>query len=340
MALVTALLLLAPVIAGKVAGRSAHRLPPAALALGDLSFLDTNDPFQCALLRDALNIYYPGRYDRNDSLWKAIVTWKKQEFVDKLHDARVAETLTAPVFLGICGMYAKFLFVYVIVLLLTYYGVQTLASLRFAWEKNRRTGCLHAGRLRRGLVAAGTGLGSMLLFCPAYVIAYAIRTEFDTDTVIFMILLGVVSNGLLITYADKFHAFLVAESRKGYVETAVVKNCRSAYGFHDPQGLPLFSILAPRKRFDGHIFDHIFANARHQYLGTIREQASFLISGLIIIEMALNIHGHLSYELLRQLLYKNFSIVAVIILFIFYTVKATEIFADYLMHRENRRLEG
>jgi len=60
-----------------------------------------------------------------------------------------------------------------------------------------------------------------VLFSPAYVIAYAIRTEFNTDTIIFMALLGVVSNGLLVTYANKFYAFLVAESRKGYVETGL-----------------------------------------------------------------------------------------------------------------------
>lgn len=88
------------------------------------------------------------------------------------------------------------------------------------------------------------------------------------------------------------------------------------------------------------MFDHIFSNAAHQYLPTIKEQASFLISGLIIIEMALNIHGHLSYEMLRQLLYRNYSIVAVIILFIFYTVKATEIVADYLVFRGNEKLEN
>ena len=56
--------------------------------------------------------------------------------------------------------------------------------------------------------------------------------------------------------------------------------------------------------------------------------------------MALNIHGHLSYEMLRQLLYKNYSIVAVIILMIFYTVKGTEVVADWLVWRENKRLEG
>ena len=117
---------------------------------------------------------------------------------------------------------------------------------------------------------------------------------------------------------------LVAESRKGYVETAIVKNCLSSYRFRSGDSVPLGALLHPFKKFQGHVFDHIFSNARHQYLPTIKEQASFLISGLIIIEMALNIHGHLTYEMLQQLLYKNYSLVAVMILYIFYTVKATK----------------
>ena len=157
---------------------------------------------------------------------------------------------------------------------------------------------------------------------------------------VFMVLLGVVSNGVLITYANKFYFFLVTESRKGYVETAIVKNCHSSYRFRGPDGIPLGAILRPVKKFRGHVFDHLYSNARHQYLPTIKEQASFLISGLIIIEMALNIHGHLTYEMLRQLLYKNYSTFVVMILFIFYTVKATEAVADYLMYRADRRLES
>jgi hypothetical protein len=139
---------------------------------------------------------------------------------------------------------------------------------------------------------------------------------------------------------NKFYAFLVAESRKGYVETAVVKNLNSSYAPRAGGGISYIDILRPAKRFSGHVFDHIFKNARRQYLSTIKEQASFLITGLIIIEMALNIHGHLSYELLRQLLYKNYDIVIVIVLGIFYTVKGTEIFVDWMMNREEKKYEN
>ncbi len=58
------------------------------------------------------------------------------------------------------------------------------------------------------------GVAYTILFAPAYVIAYSFKTRIDTDSLLFMIVLGVVSNGLLINYANKFYAFLAAESRK------------------------------------------------------------------------------------------------------------------------------
>jgi hypothetical protein len=237
-------------------------------------------------------------------------------------------------------MYGKFVVVYIIVMVLTYYGVQTVA----VWRYCRRRAALERagfgsplGLLKRALGAFGRAVASFVLFCPAYVIAYSLRTELNTETVVFMTLLCVVSNGLLITYANKFYAFLVAEGRKGYVETALVKNLKRTYDPHAKQGIPLKAILRLRKRFDGHVFGHIFNNARYQYLSTVKEQASFLITGLIITEMALNIHGYLSYEMLRQLLYRNYAVVIVIVLGIFYTVKVTEIVVDILVHRASLR---
>ena len=152
-----------------------------------------------------------------------------------------------------------------------------------------------------------------------------------------MIILGVISNGLLITYAQKFYTFLVTESRKGYVQTAIVKNLTTSY-FKD--GIPLKSIFSIKKFFPGHVFQHIFLNARFQYFGDLKEQASFLITGLIIIEMALNIQNHLGYELLQNLLYKNYLYVLLIILGIFLVVKFTEIFTDVILQKETKKYEN
>ncbi|MBN2188509.1 MAG: hypothetical protein JW699_03565 [Chitinispirillaceae bacterium] len=309
---------------------------------GDLSFINFNSRFDLALLRDAIDIYYPGRADRNDSLFNAVVRHRQRAFAEKLQNTRVAEKLSWKRAAVIFGMYARFLLIYALVMVLTYYGVQTLAVLRFVYKKRCAAApALSAGRkIRRWLVSLLAGGGVFFLFCPAYVIAYSIRTEFNTDTVVFLVLLGVVSNGVLITYANKFYAFLTAEARKGYVATAMVKNLSAGYRFHGRDGITPASIFSPVKKFRNHVFDHVFRNARSQYLSTIKEQASFVITGLIIIEMALNIHGYLNYEMLRQLLYRNYSIVVVMMLLIFYTVKMTEIYSDYLVHRENRKYEN
>jgi hypothetical protein len=342
MLFVTLALLLALVLITSFAKAAAHGKNAGMGRFGDLSFVDFNDPFQRALLKDVINLYYPGRYDSNDSLFGAIVRYQQRAFSDNLQDSHVKEHLSAAKFGELLGMYAKFLLIYLLVMALTYYGVQTLAVWRFAYEKRvaQTAAPTAAQKALRPLIAFGGALGTVLLFCPAYVIAYSIRTEFNTDTVVFMVLLGVISNGVLVTYANKFHAFLVAESRRGYVETAIVKNCNGAYSLRAADGIPASAIFRPIKRFKGHVFDHIFRNARYQYLSTIKEQASFLITGLIIIEMALNIHGHLCYEMLRQLLYRNYSIVVLIILGIFYTVKLTEIGADYLIYRETLKYEN
>ena len=300
-----------------------------------LSFMDYDDPFQRALLRDVMDIYFPGSHDRNDSLVTAALRYRQEAFNRSVQTSDMREELSAAKAVQLFGMYLKFLFVYVLVMAISWYGVQTLAVWRFVAERREP---IPGRRVRQYFLRALSIGASLVLFSPAYVIAYSVRTEFNTDTLFFMVLLGVVSNGLLMIYANKFHAFLTAESRKGYVETALAKNLRNTWDTRT--GISLAAIVRPLKRFDGHVFNHIFMNARVQYFSTIKEQASFLITGLIIIEMALNIHGHFSYEMLRQLLYGNYDIVIAIILGIFFTVKATEMAADYLAHKEWLKYEN
>jgi len=311
-------------------------------AYGDLSFVDYSNPFNKALLKDVMNVYYPDQYDSNAVIVANILATREQDLANRMQKSYIEEKLSPQKFTQLFFMYIKFILVYIAVMLLTYYGVQTLGVLRFV---NKKQAALHGKqsfgkKALNALKVIAKTFAYFILFSPAYVIAYAIRTEFDTDTVFFMAILGVISNGLLVTYMNKFYAFLVAESRKGYVDTALVKNLHDSYSQHDANGISYKQIVRPVKKFDGHVFNHIFTNARYQYLSTIKEQASFLISGLVIIEMALNIHGHLSYELLRQLMYKNYDIVIVIVLGIFYTVKATEIFVDWLMYREAVKYEN
>ena len=310
----------------------------------DVPLVNINDPFEQALLADCMDLFYPGQHDSNTVLVAELIRIKQDAFNKSMQSSYRTKRLNIATLVEIALMYFKFLFIYLIVMALTYYGVQTLGSLRFILKQQRLQNELLGRRqpplIIRAVRSAVKTVAYAVLFSPAYVIAYSIRTEFNTDSAFFMILLGIISNGLLVMYSNKFYAFLVAESRKGYVENALVKNLRSDYSLSGPEGISLGSVFKPVKRFSGHVFDHIFSNARFQYLSTIKEQASFLITGLIIIEMALNIHGHLTYELLRQMLYKNYPLVITIILFIFYTVKITEIITDLLVQRESRRYEN
>ncbi|NLP02771.1 MAG: hypothetical protein GX089_09780 [Fibrobacter sp.] len=318
-------------------------------SLLDVPVSNVRDPFQRALVKDLMNIFYPGQAERNAVTTKDLLQIKEDQFNAKLQKSHLQEQLSFSKFTRLGGMFFKFIFVYVFVMILTYYGVQTLAILRFVSRKQHQYHKLYGPRrksvpkqnlflkMSRSVLK---GIMYFILFSPAYVIAYSMRTEFNTDSIIFMILLAVISNGLLVMYSNKFHAFLTSESRKGYVETAIVKNLYTSWDFNCPDGISLKSILSPKKNFKGHVFEHIFRNAKFQYLSTIKEQASFLITGLVIIEMALNIHGYLNYEMLRQILYKNYDIVIFIILGIFYVVKVTEILTDILTHRENMKYEN
>lgn len=316
-----------------------------------LDFVNFNIPFQKALFKDVLNIFHPGQYDSNNQLIRDILQYKEIEFSESMQGSHQKDTMSIKKLWQVIGMYTKFIIVYILVMLLTYYGVQTLGVWRFVRKKQKSTYqiCItdtknRTKKKKNIIITIGTniikGIASFILFCPAYVIAYSLKTELNTDTIIFMILLGVTSNGLLIMYTNKFYAFLIAESRKGYVQTAIVKNMYNSYEHHGSDGISYKSIFSLKKNFGNHVFEHIFRNAHLQYISTIKEQACFLISGLIIIEMALNIHGYLSYEMLRQILYKNFDIVIVIILFIFYTSKLTEVYTDFLLHRETMKYEN
>jgi len=319
-------------------------LPAPVRELVNMPLADYNDPFIQELLGEALEFYFPERSETNETIMLGLITYHQNRFRESVQTAHLKTSLSLSKFFSILWMFLKFLIVYVMVMGLTYYGVLTLGTLRFIL-KRRRDEMLILGQklppawktLPLKIIKTGAYL---FLFCPAYVIAYSFRTEFNTDTLLFMVLLGVLSNGVLVLYANKFFTFLNSESRKGYVDTARVKNLKAGWTVDPKTGIPFERIFSFRKKFPGHIFDCIFQNARLQYLTALKEQAGFLITGLIIIEMALNIHGHLNYEMLTQILYKNYDIVLLIVLAIFYTVKFTEIFTDVFLYRERLKYEN
>jgi len=322
----------------------------------NLSFLDFDNPMHKAILEESLNIFDSLRTEEHAELLKNINRYRQQQVLDALNRQE-----NTPIHINklyeILGMYGKFVFVFLVTIIITYYCVQTLAVYRFILFKRKQQPYLvqlanhiksrkftkvqnlwydYYPALIMLFKALAKVLFYMILFSPAYVLAYSFRTKFDADMLFFMVLLGVVSNAVLITYANKFFTFLISESRKGYVETAKAKNLYNSYSKKGRDGISLKKIFSWKKSFPGHVFDHIYQNARFQYLSTITEQASFLITGLIIIEMALNIQNHLCYELLQNILYANYAIVTLIVFTIFLLVKATEITVDFMLIRQSR----
>ena len=347
MIFVTVLLLILMAVLHRTSTRQANHEGSRVKAFLDVPVSNVEDRFQRALFKDVMNVFYPDQIETNDTIVREVLSIKGDQFNDKLQSTYIKRGISISALIDIAILFLKFLLVYIIVMVLTYYGVQTLASWRFIREKHKEylqihlTDELYNPRFKWSKVITSIvkTVAYFVLFSPAYVIAYSIRTEFNTESVFFMIFLGVISNGLLMTYTNKFYAFLVSESRKGYIDTARAKNLNEKFTISQ-DGIALGLLLHPFKQFNGHLFNHIYKNAHFQYLSTIKEQASFLITGLIIIEMALNIHGNLNYELLRQILYKNYEIVILIVLSIFYTVKCTEIFTDYLVYREMQKYEN
>ena len=295
--------------------------------------LDPGDPLHRALLREALNEAYPERPSYADSVMHALELHMVEQFTtSSLKTGAQQPGLTGTKILRILPMYAEFVLVYMIALVLTYYGAKTVGTYRFIRSRRDfRLASLPLALLRTLAYAA--------LFSPAYVIAYALKTTVDTGSVVFMILLAVVSNGLLITYANRFTTFLMHESRRGYVETAMVKGLTPMHAGGE-RHITVSAIVQPVKRFRGHVFQHVYMNARYQYIPTVKEQASFMITGLIIIEMALNIQGRLGYELLQHVLYRDYQVVAFIVIAIFAVVKVTEIIVDMWHQRETRKFDN
>ena len=198
-----------------------------------LEFLDFGNPLHRALFNEAYRIFHPDSPAESDSVLQAVESFHQKQFTDRLYKTGGGNRgLTWSKLAELAPMYAQFIGIYVIVMALTYYGAHTLAIYRFVKQKQGHASLLeqiiresstyasspHKWQILLRLAtsvlkAAGKGVLSLVLFAPAYVIAYSFRTRFDTESVFFMILLGVISNGLLVTYANKFYTFLVGESR-------------------------------------------------------------------------------------------------------------------------------
>ncbi len=316
-----------------------------------LDSVDLANPYHRELFRESVASFYPARPGEADSLLDVIDAYHTERLTSREYKAGAAQAMSVADLLRLAGMYLQFIAVYLVTMLLTSLAGRSLAVFRFISARQGRASALArlAGGLaaprRRGQGSVLRALGSLavstaaafILFSPAYVVAYALKGRLDTGSLLFMVLLAVLTNGVLINYSTRFFLLLTGESRKGYVDTALVKNLAADWHWNAPRGIPLRVLWSPGESALGHVFHHIYLQARSQHLPALKEHASFLITGLIIIEMALNIQGHLGYELLQNLLYRRYDVVVTILFGIFLLVKVTELAVDWRVHRESRR---
>ena len=317
--------------------------PSALLGYLDIDSVDFATPLQRSLFREAYAETHHVSGKALDSVMNILDQERLARFTDPEKKAGGGRRLlTWEGAAQLLPMYVSFLLVYAIVMVATFLGARTIAIYRFSAMKQGRSSFVrryirniewHGPRAvvgRIGLLAKAIlrSAAYALLFSPAYVIAYSFRTRIDTENILFMIFLGIVSNGLLINYANKFYGLLVTESRKGYVETALVKGLHSSYAFGTGDGLPWEALAAPLHRLRGHVFRHVYLNARFQFITSLKEHAAFLVTGLVIIEMALNIKGQLCYTLLQHILFREYDLVIAIVFGIFAIVKGTELIVD------------
>jgi hypothetical protein len=321
-----------------------------------LQSFDLNNPLHRALFRDAFSVFHPGIGKSADSLLRAIGD-RRIEFFTK-GDSKLEEGESSSWWgriLEIGGMYLNFLAAYVLILVITSYASRMIGIYLFVRSKQQeRSGLDAAIRLARSsahrekasrrsvyrraawlaFVSISTGILTILLFAPSYVIAYSVKSSFESASWVMMVLLGTATNGLLINHAYRFYTYLRHESRKGYVETGIAQNLHYSYAWNTPDGISIRAVLSLRKRFQGHVFQRIYENARFQSLPSTKELGTFLVTGLVIIEMALNIHGHLCYILLQEILFRHYDVALLIVFAIFLAVKGTEMGVDFWSYAE------
>jgi hypothetical protein len=317
--------------------------------------MDWSSPLHRELFRDTYRLLTHARDEQIDSLLREIERVRLAELTDPSHKlGGERRSLSWASLRGLVPMYIAFVFVFVVVLAVTYVAARAAAIRKFVLSKQGKTSYLR--RYRDAVAAGGVrgaflrsdllikafvhGAASFLLFSPAYVVAYSLRTRLDTENVFFLVVLAVLTNGVLVHYAGRLYALLVAESRKGYVETALVKGVHGRYSWDHRDGLPHMVVATPLQSAKGHVFHEIYRNASLQFIPSMKEHVTFIVTGLVIIEMALNIKGHLCYALLQHILYREYDIAIAIVFLIFLAVKAVEMCIDAWHVGEMRKYEN
>ena len=185
--------------------------------------INFKDTLEVSIFRETLDIFQFPMTEQKDSLEDTLRVIQQNYFKQLAapNDTFVFNTVNIK---KIASMYLKFIVTYIIVMLMSYYGVQTLALYRFIKYKQNRSSYIeilvhsHFRPVIPSCILAGKailkGLAYVILFSPGYVVAYALKTRIDTNSWFFMLILTTFTNGLLILYSQKFLTFLIHEDRK------------------------------------------------------------------------------------------------------------------------------
>ncbi len=177
-----------------------------------------------------------------------------------------------------------------------------------------------------------------VLFSPVYLVAYVFKFNYENVTFIAYVFLAAFTNGTLAASVNKFYRLLESEKSKGYVETAKIKGLKAGFGKND--GVTLARIFAPQKYFGEHILKIIYENAHRQFIASFKEIARFLITGMIIIELSLNMQNGIFYEMLQSLMNREFDVALFIFALVFTVIKLSETATEFVYCKINRRYEN
>jgi hypothetical protein len=315
--------------------------------------VDFNRPMHREMFREAMRSFYPESPDRPDSLLDAIASYQRDQVTKRENKSGGAAGITMSDLTELAGMFVMFVAVFGACLLLTVLGGRTLAIYRYVLLRQGNSAPFarivaalggNKDRLPRGRALlknigqiAVTSALTAMAFSPAYVVAYAMKGRIDPGSIIILIPLAALTNGVMLQYAARFLEQLVAAGKSGFIETAAAKGLDTDWSWNVPGGVPRTILWRPLTTGTGHVFHHLYLQAWYQHLSALKEHASVLLSAIIITEMAVNIQGHMGYALLQNIYYRRYDLMAAIMFLMFLIVKFVELAADFRAERISRR---
>ncbi|NUM70304.1 MAG: hypothetical protein HUU43_05610 [Ignavibacteriaceae bacterium] len=313
--------------------------PPIAKKLANIENFDFNDALQVEILLETIE-RFTGSEAEKENWRREIEEYRVKYFTNKyFKEGSEKPGITSAVAESLFPKYLKFLFLYVISLILIFYIVKTAGLIKFV-RSRRSPDSDNLSRWHKTVVILNkifSAAAIFVLFSPVYVIAYAVKGTVTSDNYFLFILLLILGNGITITFVNKFYHYLVSESQKGYILCARVKNLDEDFSKITLKEIASLVIKGRSELLKDHIVNDIYQNASVSFSLVIKELVSFLITGIIITEMALNIQGHLCYEMMQRVLSKEYDIVLFIVLLIFMTLKISEIITDLAAMRSLKK---